>query len=60
MEAAQVSIDWRMDKDMVLSHKKEWNLATCSDIDGARKYNVKQNESVRERQIPYDFIHMLN
>ena len=25
-----------------------------------REYNVKQNKSVRERQIPYDFTHMWN
>ena len=24
-------------------------------MDGARKYNAKRNQSVRERQIPYDF-----
>ena len=27
---------------------------------GAREYNAKQNKSVRERQIPYDFTHMWN
>ena len=32
-------------------------LALSSDIDGAREYNAKQNKSVRERQIPYDFTH---
>jgi len=29
-------------------------------MDGARAYNAKQNKSVRERQIPYDFAHMWN
>ena len=32
----------------------------CSDVDGAREYNAKQNKSVRERQIPYDFTHLWN
>ena len=27
---------------------------------GAKEYNAKQNKSVRERQIPYDFTHMWN
>ena len=29
-------------------------------MDGAREYNAKQNKSVRERQIPYDFTHLWN
>ena len=29
-------------------------------MDGATEYNAKQNESVRERQIPYNFIYMWN
>ena len=29
-------------------------------MDGAREYYAKQNKSVRERQIPYDFTHMCN
>ena len=29
-------------------------------MDGARDYYAKQNKSVRERQIPYDFTHMWN
>ena len=45
---------------ILFSHKKEWNLAICNDMDGAREYNAKWNKSVRERQIPYDFTHMWN
>ena len=49
MEAAQVSIDkWMNIKDVVykyngilLSHKKEWNLAICNDMHGTREYNAK-------------------
>lgn len=41
-----------------ISHKIEWNLVICKDIDGAREYNAKQNESVRDRKILYDSIYM--
>ena len=43
-----------------LAIKKEWSLAICNDLDGATWYYTKQNKSVRERQIPYDFTHMWN
>ena len=33
------------------AHKKEWNIAICSNIDGPRDYHTK---SERERQISYD------
>ena len=29
-------------------------------MDGPRVYYAKQNKSVKERQIPYDFTHMWN
>ena len=28
--------------------------------DGSREYNAKQHKPIRERQIPYDFMHMWN
>ena len=34
---------------IILSDKKEWNLAICLDMDGAREYYAKQNKSVREQ-----------
>jgi len=48
MEIA-VSINRKMDKEEViyiynvilLNHKKEGNLSTCHNMDGAREYNVK-------------------
>ena len=51
-----VSINRWMDKDNVvhiysrilLSHKKEWNDAICSSIDGPRDYHAKWSESDRE------------
>ena len=55
METVQVTIDWWMDKDVVylyngvlLSHKKEWNLAICNDMDGRRQYYAKWSKLVRE------------
>ena len=34
-----------------LGHKKEWNNATFSNMDGLRDYQTKSSESDRERQI---------
>ena len=44
----------------ILLCKKEWNLAICNGGDGTREYYAKQNNSVRERQIPCDLMHMQN
>ena len=68
MERAQMSINWWMDKEdvvhmyngILLSHQIEWNLAICSDMDGARMYYAKWKKSIREWQIPCDFTHMWN
>ena len=43
---------------ILLSHKKEWNNAICSYMDGPRDYHTKQSKLERERQIPYDIIYM--
>ena len=60
MERAQTYTDWGMDKEdeIIFSHKKEWNLAICNDVDGARVYYARWNKSVRERQTPCDFTHV--
>ena len=66
MEGAQMCTDRWMDKEdvvythngILINHWKEWNLAICSDMDGARLYYVKWNKSVRERLTPYDFTHV--
>ena len=34
---------------ILLSHKKEWNLAICKDMNRARAYYAKQNESEKDR-----------
>ena len=43
---------------ILLSHQKELNIAICNDMVGTRGYYGKWNESVRERQILYDFNNM--
>ena len=54
-------------KDMVhiyngilLSHKKEWNHAICSNMDGPRNYHTKWIKSDRERQMSYEITNMWN
>ena len=47
-------------KGILLSHKKEWNHAICSNMDGPRDYHTKQSKWERERQILYDIIYMWN
>ena len=51
---------YTMYNGILLSHKKEWNNAICSNMDGLRDYHNKQSKSVRERQIPYDMSYMWN
>ena len=45
---------------ILLSHKKEWNNAICSNMDGPRDYHTKWSKSDRERQISYDITYMWN
>ena len=47
---------------MLLSQKKEWNNAICSNMDGPRNYHTKwrKSERERERQILYDTTSMWN
>ena len=43
-----------------LSGKKEWNNATCSNMDGPRDYHTKWNKSEREKQMSHDITSMWN
>ena len=43
---------------ILLSHKKEWNNAICSNMDGPRDYHTKWSKSDKERQIPYASAYM--
>ena len=45
---------------ILISHKKEWNLANCDNTDGPRMYYAKWNKADRERQKPYDFTYIRN
>ena len=45
---------------LLLSRKKEWNLAICDNMNGPRGYYAKWNKSDTERQILCDFIYMWN
>ena len=45
---------------ILLSHKKEWNNAIYSNMDGPRDYHTKQSKSEKERQIPYDITYLWN
>ena len=57
-----------MDKEDVMhiyngilsSHKKEWNNAICSNMDGPRDYHSEWSKSDRERQISYDHTYVWN
>ena len=44
---------------ILLSHKKEWNNAICSNMDGHRDCHTEWSKSDRERQI-YDITYMWN
>ena len=46
-------------KGILLSHKKEWNNAICSNMHGPRDW-TKWSKSDRERQISYDITYMWN
>ena len=45
---------------ILLSHKKEWNNAIGSNMDGLRDYHTKWSKPNRERQISYDIAYMWN
>ena len=45
---------------ILLSHKKEWNNAICSNMGITRDYHTKWIKSERERQNPYDITYMWN
>ena len=63
-----MSIERGMDKEEVvhiyngilLSHKKEWNSAICSDMDGPRDCHTEWSKSEREKQISYNIAYMWN
>ena len=40
--------------------ERKGNLTICDSMDGPGEHYAKWNKHVRERQIPYEFSHMLN
>ena len=68
VEETEVSIHRGMGKEDVvciyngirLSHKKEWNNAICSNMNGPGDYHTKQSQSDRERQVSHDIIYLWN
>ena len=52
-----MSIDREIDKEdvvrihngILLSHKKEWNNAICSNMDGPREYRTKWSKSEKDK-----------
>ena len=67
-EATEVSNNRWMNKKgvlyiynrILLSHKNEWNVAICNNMDGLGGYHAKWNKSDRERQILYNITYMWN
>ena len=63
-----MSTDRGMDKEdavhiyngILVSHKKEWNNAICSNMGGPRDYHAEWSKSDRERQISYHITYMWN
>ena len=45
---------------LLLSHKKEWNNAICSNMNGPRDYHTKWSKSEGGRQVPYEITCMWN
>ena len=50
----------KLNTTQLLSHRKEWNNAICSNMDGPRDYHTKWSKSDRERQILYDITYIWN
>ena len=45
---------------LLLGHKKEWDLVICNNMNGLGRYYIKWNKSDKERQILYDNTYMWN
>ena len=45
---------------ILLSHKKEWNSAICSNMEGPRAYHTKWSKSEKEGKVLYDITYMWN
>ena len=43
---------------ILLSHKKEWNSAICSNLDRPVDHHTKWSKSERERQMQYNIAYI--
>ena len=51
---------WHIYNGILPIHKKEWNHAICSNMEGTRDSHTKWSKPEREKQIPYDIPYMWN
>ena len=51
---------WYIYNGILLSHKKEWNNAICSNMDGPRDCHNEWSKSDREGQISHNITYMWN
>ena len=56
MVAAQIPINRWVDKivvyicnEILLSHRKEWNTAICSNMDGPKEYYIQWNKLEKDK-----------
>ena len=54
MEATQAYTLSLTHNEILLSHKKEWNIAICSNMDGPWEYHTKCSKPERKTNIMYD------
>ena len=47
-------------KVILFTHKKEWSLIICNNMDGSKEYKAKWNRPVRERHLLYDVTQIWN
>ena len=55
---AEDGMEYYTHNGILLSHKKEWNNVSCSNIDTTTDYHTMWSKSERERQIPHDSTYM--
>ena len=46
--------------EILLSHKKEWNLAICNNMDRPRWHYANEISQREKDKLSYDFIYMWN
>ena len=49
---------WFREREILVSHEKEWNTAICSNMDGPSDYHTEWSEPDRERRMLHDITHV--